>query len=175
MHNERIVKSSFWANLFKQPSGKKNLPDILKDMPYFDELSWKEISALTKMVHNKIYLKGEYIFCDGDPGSGFFVVIDGNVQVVRKLNSGKEMILADFKKNDFFGELALLDEGTRNASAIAIEDSNIAVIFKQDLESFIDAFPKGGMKIYQKLSKAIATRLRDVYEEYIGVISKVNK
>ena len=165
--SEKVVRSGFWANLFKSPTDKSDLFDILLTIPMFSELSKRDLSTLFNVIHNRSYIKGEYIFSQGDPGIGLYIIRDGEVRIERKLSSGEIIPLAKFKSGDFFGELALVDDEKRSASAIAETDAKIAVIFKPDLDEFISHFPKKGVKILQGISHVTAVRLRQVNEENI--------
>ena len=122
---------------------------------------------MLNIIHNRSYLSGEYIFYQGDPGIGLYIVREGEVRILREDESGNELYLATFLKGDFFGELALVDGEKRSASAIAKTDVRAAVIFKPDLDEFIEKYPKKGIKILNGISHIIANRLRSLNEEYI--------
>lgn len=169
---KEIVRSSFWANLFKAPSDKTDLIEILQDIPIFSKLTKREISALLNIIHDRNYIAREYIFYQGDPGIGMYIIREGKVRIERKTDSSEIIPLATFKEGDFFGELALLDDEKRSASAIAETDVKLAVIFKPDLDDFISRFPKKGIKILQGISHIVAVRLRQLNEENIKLITE---
>jgi CRP-like cAMP-binding protein len=173
--NEKIVRSSFWANLFKSPTDKSDLQEILQTIPFFEKLSKRELSGLFNIIHNRSYIKGEYIFHQGDPGIGLYIIREGEVRIERKMESAAIISLAKFKTGDFFGELALVDDEKRSASAIAESEVKIAVIFKPDLDEFISHSPRRGVKILQGISHVIAVRLRQVNEENIKIHSSIKK
>jgi CRP-like cAMP-binding protein len=173
--NEKVVRSSFWANVFKPPTDKSDLFEILSTIPMFAELSKRDLSVLFNIIHNRSYIKAEYIFHQGDPGIGMYIIREGEVRIERKLTSGESIPLAKFKSGDFFGELALVDDEKRSASAIADTDSKVAVIFKPDLDEFISRFPKKGIQILQGISHVTAVRLRQVNEENIKLQSTIKK
>lgn len=165
--NEKVVRSSFWANLFKSPTDKADLQEILLNIPIFSKLSKRDLTSLFNIIHNRSYIKGEFIFHQGDPGIGLYIIRDGEVKIERKIDSNENIELAKFKTGDFFGELALVDDEKRSASAIAQNDVKLAVIFKPDLDDYISRFPKKGVKILQGISNVIAVRLRQMNEEII--------
>jgi CRP-like cAMP-binding protein len=78
-------------------------------------------------------------------------------------------ILATFSKGDFFGELALVDGEKRSASAIAKTECKVSVIFKPDLDEFIEKYPRKGIKILTGISSMIALRLRKLNEDYFDL------
>ncbi len=169
----RVIHSSFWANLFKSPTDKSDLENVLKTIPPFAELSKRDISMLTAFIHNRQYVAGEYIFHQGDPGIGLYIIREGVVLIRRAIQSGKTIPLATFKKGDFFGELALVDDEKRSASAIAQTDCRLAVVFKPDLDDFIEKYPKKGVMILQGISHIMVTRLRQLNEDHITLQSKL--
>ena len=173
--NQKVVRSSFWANLFKPATDKSDLQEILQAIPMFAQLSKRDFSALFNIIHNRSYVAQEYIFYQGDPGIGLYIIRDGDVRIERKLDTGEIIPLAKFKEGDFFGELALVDDEKRSASAIADSDVKLAVIFKPDLDEFISRFPKKGVKILQGIAQVVAVRLRQLNEENIKLQSSIKK
>ncbi len=170
------VHSSFWANIFAYPTEETDLQKSLQSIPLFQELSKKDIALLMNIIHNRNYLPGEYIFYQGDPGIGLYIIREGSVEIYREDEKGEEKIkLATFEKGDFFGELAMVDGEKRSASAIAASDTRVAVIFKPDLDEFIEKYPKKGIRILQGIAQIIATRLRALNEEYFSLLNKINK
>ncbi|WP_348342517.1 cyclic nucleotide-binding domain-containing protein [Ignavibacterium sp.] len=166
----KIIKSSFWTNFFNSPTERHDLEKSLSSIPLFSSLSRKELKLLLEIIHNRTYVAGEFIFLQGDPGIGLYIVREGEVEIRRKDNSGKEHTLANFVKGDFFGELALVDGEKRSASAIALTDCRISVLFKPDLDEFIEKFPKKGIKILQGISVILAERLRKLNEDYFQLL-----
>jgi len=158
--NEQIIHSSFWTNFFTSKTDETNLREALQALPIFNKLSKRDCTLLLNIVHNRIYVAGEYIFYQGDPGLGMYIIREGEVVIKRENANKKSHSIAHLKQGDFFGELALVDGEKRTASAIAKTDAKLAVIFKPDLEEFIDKIPKKGIKIMRGISKIIAARLR---------------
>jgi CRP-like cAMP-binding protein len=171
--NNDIVHSSFWANLFKPSAQKQDHESILSNFPAFASLSRKEITLISNIIHNRHYLAGEYIFCQGDPGIGLYIVIEGEVEINYADEKGKSLRIASFTAGDFLGELALVDGEKRTASATAKSDVKLAVIFKPDLDEFIEKFPKIGVGIMQGISRIVTTRLRKLDEDYLQIQSKL--
>ncbi len=172
-NNNDIIHSSFWANFFNTPTEKIDLQKSLKAIPIFNYLSNKDISLLISIIHNRNYLAGEYVFYQGDPGIGLYIIRDGEIVIERNSEDNNVIPLATFSKGDFFGELALVDGEKRSASAITKTDSRLAVIFKPDLDEFIEKFPKKGIKILQGISQIVAIRLRKLNEDHFQLQNKL--
>lgn len=161
--SNKIIHSSFWANIFKSPEQTES--ENLLNLPPFKLLEKKDLSLLMTIVHDRSYLAGEYIFYQGDPGIGLYIIKEGEVEIILQDDFQNLIPLASFSKGDFFGELALVDGEKRSASAIARTDVKLSVIFKPDIDEFVEKHPKKGVKIWQGLSQIIAIRLRQVNEE----------
>ena len=173
--NEKKVHSSFWANLFNPPTETDELIKYLHTIPPFKFLSRRDISNLIGVFHSRNYLAGENIFYQGDPGIGLYIIREGEVQIIRENDKGDKIPLAVFQKGDFFGELALIDAEKRSASAVANFDSRVSVIFKPDLDDFIDKYPKKGIKILRGIAEITAVRLRTLNEDYFKLRTENNK
>ncbi len=171
--NNEIIRSSFWSNFFNTPGEKAGLQDSLRSIPIFKDLNSREISYIIDLIHNRNYLAGEYIFYQGDPGIGLYIIREGEVIIQRNIDSDELISLAHFGKGDFFGELALVDGEKRSASAIAKVNASLAVIFKPDLDEFIEKFPRKGIKILQNISEIIAERLRKLNEDHVSLLAKL--
>lgn len=162
-NNDKIIHSGFWSNIFKSPEHVESA-DLLS-LPPFRFLNKKDIALLMTIVHFRNYVAGEYIFYQGDPGIGLYIIKEGEVDILMQDEFQNLIPLATFSKGDFFGELALVDGEKRSASAIAKTDVKLSVIFKPDLDEFIDKYPKKGVKILQGISEVIALRLRHLNDD----------
>jgi CRP-like cAMP-binding protein len=169
MEKEKVAHSSFWVNFFNSPTEETDLKNSLKTIPLFNELTKRDLSALITIIHNRTYVTGEFIFHQGDPGIGLYIIREGEVMIERENDHNEKKILATFGKGDFFGELALVDGEKRSASAIAKSACKVAVIFKPDLDEFIEKYPRKGIKILNGISSMIALRLRKLNEDYFDL------
>ena len=169
MENKNVVHSSFWVNLFNSPTEETDLKNSLQSIPVFKDLTKRDLSSLINIIHNRTYEPGEYIFNQADPGIGLYLIREGDVEIQRENGNGKKNTLAVFSKGDFFGELALVDGEKRSASAIAKTACRVSVIFKPDLDEFIEKYPRKGIKILTGISSIIALRLRKLNEDYFDL------
>lgn len=166
---KKTIHSSFWANLFHTPTESDELFQSLQTIPLFKSLSKKDLENLMGIIHKRNYLAGEYIFYQGDPGIGLYIIREGEVLITRESDNGEKITLAVFQNGDFFGELALVDNDKRSASAIAKSDTKLSVIFKPDLDEFIEKYPKKGIKILRGIAEITAVRLRTLNEDYFNL------
>lgn len=166
---KETVHSSIWSNIFNTPTEKSDLEKSLQAIPMFKELNKKDLSIVSKLINNRSYIAGEYIFSQGDPGLGLYIIRNGEVTIKRFTSDNEELLLATLLKGDFFGELALIDGEKRSASAVAKTDAKIAVIFKPDLDEFVDKYPQKGIKILKGVLQIITYRLRKMDDDFLEI------
>ena len=86
--------------------------------------------------------------------------MSGGVDVFREDEDGTRLHLDHLKAGSFFGEMALLDDALRTASAVAAAETELALLFRSDLLSLAEDRPNLGAKIVMYLSQVVAERLR---------------
>jgi CRP-like cAMP-binding protein len=93
-----------------------------------------------------------------------YIIVNGSVEIVEEDKKASQKILASLQDGSFFGDLALLDESPRSASAISTVDSEIIGFFRPDFLDLIYRKPKLGIKILFALAKVVGERLRRTNE-----------
>lgn len=154
-----------WSNVFKlrsEGTGQTQITEILKKIPVFEDLTKRELGAIERILHKREYRQDELIFREGEPGVGMYIIESGKVRIVTE--TGKRT-LAELAEGEFFGELALLDESPRSATAVAIQPSIILGFFQPDLFGLIERNPQLGVKIVLRLARSIGERLRRANEQ----------
>lgn len=131
--------------------------DILKEVPIFALLDDQEREALAEKVEERNFKAGQALFNHGDPGDAMYIVVTGAVEIFFKNDTGERIVLETARPGDFFGEISLLDQGPRTASAHAKEDCHVIEVDRGDLDEFIRARPGAAMD----LLAATGRRLRE--------------
>ncbi len=149
--------------------GLQGLPpvkrDYLRTIDIFRDLSHGEMDALDKMTRMTTVEKGRVIYRQEDRAQGLFLLKTGRVRISRITPGGKKLDLAMLEPGTFFGELPLLAERMRNASAEAMEDCLLCVMSQHDIERLVLAQPQVGLRIIGVLSRRLAeseARLEDL-------------
>ena len=154
-----------WGNIFRLGSRKESLAEILQNIPLFHDLSPKELRTLEKVVHIRTYEAGEPVFVETEPGAGMYVIRSGRIDIVLNYKMDNRLILSELEPGDFFGEMALLGDSSRSATALARERSELIGFFHPDLIEIINLHPGMGAKISIGLAKTLADRLRYMNEQ----------
>ncbi len=116
---------------------------------------------VSKTEINRFYATDQIIFCENEPGDELYIIKRGSVKI-SKLISGKETILALLKVGDIFGEMALLDNRPRSATAIAAEDCEVAAINRQNFDKLVIEQPIMAERLITLLSERIWTAYRQL-------------
>lgn len=103
---------------------KKKL-DIISQTPLFSGLPEKQLKEIEQIAVDRLFGKGETIFLEGDDGSGFYVVGDGQVKIYKVSTEGKEQILHIFGPGEPFGEVPVFTGQPFPANAEAIAKSRL--------------------------------------------------
>ena len=168
--------SAVWKNLF---SGKNILDGtteaVLSKVPAFSGLSARDLRRVAAIVHKREYKSGEPVFYQGDPGLGMFIIREGEVSIRISEREGEEKELAVLSDGDFFGELSLLDESPRSATAMCKTDCSVIGFFRTDLMELIKENAELGMKIVMKFAEILAVRLRKTDKELSKVQSQLDR
>ena len=169
-------KNSYWENIFEK-DGKFQIKHsiILKQVPLFDELKKSELREFQRIIHQRCYKNDEVIFYEGEPGLGMYVIESGVIKIYKDYDSKMKEELATLDSGDFFGEMALLDESPRSATAVAIEETKLLGLFRPDLFNLLERKPRLGNKILFKLAQMIAERLRLNNDELQDLKQKIEK
>ncbi|MCK9418469.1 MAG: cyclic nucleotide-binding domain-containing protein [Nitrospirae bacterium] len=112
---------------------------------------------------------GTVLFQEGDRGEEMFVLQSGKVKISKQIR-GVEKILATVEKGDFFGEMAILNDKPRSATAMTIEECEMLVI---DRETF-DTLLRGNVEIAIRFIKRLADRLRETNDQLEALMIKDN-
>ena len=135
--------------------------DILKNLSLFSELNYGAIKELAFLFSERVFQGGETIFEENDPGSSLLVIISGEVRITQRAEVSGEETLTVLKKGDFFGEMALLEDLPRSATAIAHSDTFIMEISRERFLRFIEKDGGSGVKILITLARSLSARLRE--------------
>jgi CRP/FNR family transcriptional regulator, cyclic AMP receptor protein len=134
--------------------------ELLGRVPLFAELSEEELSRVASVAIPRSFPKGVRVFHEGDDSDACYVVRSGDLRVTREHSDGRAIALATLGSGDFFGELAMLDGGSRSASVETLADAELLALPAVDMRRVIAAHGD----IAAKLIVALTRRLRETNE-----------
>jgi CRP-like cAMP-binding protein len=136
---------------------------VLRTIPIFEGLGFNDLKKIELIVYKRTFMPNEIIFYERQPGAGMYIIKKGLIKLTKTGNEERVKI-SELKDGEFFGEMSLLDEYPRSAEATAVEKTEALGIFRPDLFDLIESNPKLGYKILLRLSKRLASRLRETTE-----------
>jgi CRP/FNR family cyclic AMP-dependent transcriptional regulator len=130
---------------------KKSKTDVLQNVWLFSACSNKELGRVASLVDEAEVPQGAVLTKEGATGREFFAVVDG--KATAKLRGKK---IASYGPGDFFGEMALLDQGPRSATITADTAMSLYVLDAKSFGTLIDKYPS----VARKILRGLAGRLR---------------
>ena len=123
--------------------------EILKAVPLFGFLDDVEGSALASRVELIDLVAGTVLFEYGAPGDSMYVLKEGTVEISVRTKTGQKVVLQEMGPGDFFGEISLLDEGPRTATASVVTSGQALVVDRGDLDELIRIHPAAALDMLQ--------------------------
>jgi CRP-like cAMP-binding protein len=130
----------------------------VRQLDFFSFMNDDEILKLLKLTRCRKYSKDEIIFEEGQAGDRFYVIVEGNVSILKVLNSEKQELLAILDKGACFGEMAIIEHTTRSARAKADNDVLLFELDNRLMDGYDDIIT---LKLFKKLIHIFSDRLRN--------------
>jgi len=160
--DKKTLLRILWGKLRRMDRQALDLDKVhfLKRNPFFENLNKNELAEVAKWVYERDYLANEYVFEIGQPGAALFIIQSGEVSIEIPVTQGEPNLIALLGKAAFFGELALLNDDPRSASARAQVPTKLFALFQKDLERLSERHPEIASKIFKSLAVVIGKRLK---------------
>ena len=164
-------------SFFNEPTGEENSKkgseastgestrvDHEKKMALFHEkgLSSKELRLLATFSREEMYKSGQKIFAEGEQGDKLYIILDGEVRISKFIPGAGEEALAILERGDFFGEMALIDNASRSADAIAHTDVTVLPVQSRLLTEILSRDVDSSYQFLYILCKILSRRLREI-------------
>ena len=135
---------------------------VLARNPIFEGLPPRTIGRLLPRMFEKQYAPADVVFHAGDPGRGLFVVLEGEVEIVRyEAGVDEPRLLAVLGDNTAFGELALIDEHPRAATARVTKPTRMLILYRTEFEAIITGEPRVAIALARNLLRILAGYARN--------------
>ena len=128
--------------------------EFLKRVSWFEDLDQKSLDAIANAAVEQSYQPGQEILRQGDTGVGAFIIRSGKVEIVQE-KDGKVTQLATLGPGEVFGEMALLDEFPRSASARAVEPTTCLGIQRWHFKGILESHPQLALALLPILTRRI--------------------
>ena len=126
---------------------------FLHKIPLFQGLNNRQYEHLAKRMVERTYDAGQAIVSQDQGGEGFFIIVSGKAEALRERSDGVKVNVNNFGPTDYFGELALLDDGLRTASVVTTEPTTCLVLTRWDFLGALREDVEMSILILQELAK----------------------
>jgi CRP-like cAMP-binding protein len=132
---------------------------VLARTPVFAGLPRRLLGRLAAQLFEKGYEAGDIVFRQGDPGKGLFVVLTGEVEVLRESIRGTER-LALFGPGSAFGEMALIDDQPRSATARVTAPTRLLILYRTHFDALVEGDRAIALVVMRNLLRTLASYVR---------------
>lgn len=137
---------------------------LKQSVTFFSSFTDGELLALLKLAVSEKYADGDVVFKENSRGDQMYIILSGNVKITKYLGNKKEEVLTVLQPGACFGEMGVINQSPRSASAIIEGGDAVLLVIKESLlsqQNMLLAF-----KLYRNFSQMLADRLRETNEKF---------
>ncbi len=138
--------------------------ETLKPLSLFKDLTPVELASVAPLFFEKSYLQNATLFVEGMTGEILYLIKKGSVHITKKGPNNQEIVLATLKEGEFLGEMSLIDNRPRTATAKVAEESQLLVMTKKAFTTLLEKHPDIALKILLVFLRIANERLRKANE-----------
>jgi CRP/FNR family transcriptional regulator, cyclic AMP receptor protein len=139
---------------------RRDIINYLIDFPLFDALKGNQLNIVAENMNYFEIDKGEILFKEGDKGDYICFVLDGVIDVLKKSVTGDSVVIAVLPKGRSFGEMSILDNFPRSATAKARTKSSCLTLTRMSFDKILKDYPQIGITILKGISRVLSQNLR---------------
>lgn len=139
---------------------QEEILDLFLNLPFSKDLTTSELWTITKYMNVFKVKKKEVIFKEGDPGNFLCFIIEGKILVLKRSDKGRGVPIAELGPKRSLGEMAMIDQSPRSASAIAAKDSILLTLSKKGFDKLIEDHPRIGVVLLKRISVILCAYIR---------------
>jgi len=146
--------------------------ESLKTISIFSDLNDSELDRLAEVCSERTYLADEFIFVEHTEGDELFMILDGEVSIQLELSNEEDsMPLLSLGKGNVFGELSVVDNAPRSATARAATDTHLLVLGKKDFDNLIESDHDLGLKVMRNVAQLVSKHVRTTNQKILDNVS----
>lgn len=144
------------------------ITSLLKKQVLLEDLEKTDLEKVAKIVKNLSFKKGEYLFREKEDAKGLYLINSGKVEVLKATPDGWKQRLAVLRSGHFLGELSIIEKRRHEATAVALENTDVFLIEKKDFEKMEKQDTAVTSKVMKKLVLVMSKNLRRMNEKFIN-------
>lgn len=143
---------------------------VISSSPLFEMLSDQELASVSELATPTKIKAGEVIIEEGELGDSLFVIVSGEIEVLRRDAAGEPRLLTQLRAPEFFGEMSLIDREYRSATVRARTDADLLHLTAENLATFRNQHRDGFTFIIINIARVLSARLRLANERLVARI-----
>ena len=134
---------------------------VLSESPLFEMLSSQELEYVSELCRPRRFTAGQIVFEEGELGDSLYVIVSGEVEVLRRDASAEQRRIALLGPPMFFGEMSLIDKEYRSATVRARTDTELLHLTAENLAAFRKQHRDGFTFVVINIARVLSSRLRE--------------
>ena len=144
--------------------------DVLSKVSLFSEMKDSDLDMIARLAQKELFQAGETIFREGDRDGRLFVIVSGEVEVIKGLGKKNERHVRNLGPLSYFGEMALIDDLVRSASIVAKKQTEVLILEQWNLRQEIERYPAMAFELMRMLSQRIRAIEKTIVEAIGGLL-----
>ena len=140
------------------------------DQILFEELNEDELKKIRGYLSLVQIKKADYVFTEGEETKGIYLIKSGKIEIFKSTVDGWKQTLSVLGPGSFFGELSIIGDRNHEASAVALEDSDLFLIAKEDFKRIEREDLELAVKILKRLVTVLSQNLRRMNEVFLKTL-----
>jgi CRP/FNR family cyclic AMP-dependent transcriptional regulator len=129
--------------------------DLIAKVSLFSFMTKRDLQRIANLARHHIFRQGDVIIKEGERDGRLFIIVQGEVEVIKNLGSKNQKRLNTLGPTMYFGEMALIDDLVRSASVIAKDNARLLSLEQWNLRQEIEKYPIIAVELLQMLSRRI--------------------
>ncbi len=142
----------------------------LKKQVLFEDISDSELEKLSNIMKELSLKKDEFLFKEGDDTKGIYMIRSGKIEITKVTTDGWKQTIAVLSTGNFFGELSIIEKRKHEANAMAIENTELVKLPKEEFEKLENEDLELAAKIMKKLILVLSKNLRRMNEKFLKAL-----
>jgi CRP-like cAMP-binding protein len=145
-------------------------PDVLKQQVLVQDIDEAGINKIAKITRQVSIKKGESLFKEKDDAKGLWLILSGKIEISRVTADGWRQTLVVLSAGHFFGELSILENRKHVASAVALEDTELLLLLKEDFEKMMEEDCALALHIVKRIAIVMSKNLRRMNDKFLSAL-----
>lgn len=144
--------------------------DLLKQQVLLEDIDSEGLNKISKIIKKYSLKKGEQLFKEKDETKGLWLIHSGKIEISRVTADGWRQTLAVLTPGHFFGELSIIENRRHVASAIALEETELLLLPKEDFERLFEEDMALACNIIKRIAIVMSKNLRRMNDKFLSAL-----